>query len=482
MNANDDLELRLHAWMASTAPNREPVGLVERAMAATSRTGQRPRVLATRLGRPSRLGTAAASPALRLVLVALAVAAALAASAYVGSRLLHTPEPLPRVERHHQLTPVSGGPITRQWLGALSDGRVLVAPVHGGDGHASLWDPAAGTMTPTGTMVAPDRSVSGVTLDDGRLLLAGGDYVYGAGGDGSPSGDPTAEVYDPSSGTFTSLGRLPDPIYGGSAVRLADGRVLLTGGLAAPGEPPGRPSAASEIFDPSTNTFMRTGGPIQPRANADAVTLADGRVLVVGGRLAGPNGIVADGPETLSAEIYDPATGRFTPTGSLPAIPSDTAGYRYPLGEWGPLVALPDGRALVVGLRCQEVHDVVGGVSAGAAPTATYVYDPRPGTFTAGPLLPHCVERAYTLPDGRVFVVGWWYEGADSVTESDGTVVMSGEQKTWSAVLDAKTGTLTDAGVPPRDALYVYAWWLPLPDGRLLVRAAYRSGLYVLEP
>jgi len=77
MNPIDDLELRLHAWMTATAPEREPAGMVGRAIAATERAGQRPRLLATGLGRPN-LGGAAPSLAIRLVLVALVVAAALA--------------------------------------------------------------------------------------------------------------------------------------------------------------------------------------------------------------------------------------------------------------------------------------------------------------------------------------------------------------------------------------------------------------------
>ena len=78
--------------------------------------------------------------------------------------------------------------------------------------------------------------------------------------------------------------------------------------------------ATAELFDPATGTWSPTGPLVYARVGAVAATLSDGRVLVVGSTTGPRGGVTVDPGAFASAEIYDPRTGRFSLTGELPAI------------------------------------------------------------------------------------------------------------------------------------------------------------------
>jgi hypothetical protein len=91
---------------------------------------------------------------------------------------------------------------------------------------------------------------------------------------------------------------------------------------------------SAELYDPNTGTFRETGSMSVPRLASTATLLPNGRVLIVGGN-DWTGGLTT---YHSSAEIYDPATGRFSPTGSMWSVRySHTAAM------------LSDGRVLVVG-------------------------------------------------------------------------------------------------------------------------------------
>jgi hypothetical protein len=145
----------------------------------------------------------------------------------------------------------------------LRDGRVLVVT---GWEHAitpaELYDPATGTWSGTGGLRLAARADHTATrLDDGRVLVTGGCCAD----DAAPTA--TAEIYDPSTGDFTLL---EDTLSHGSAVhtavRLEDGRVWISTG---------------DVFDPQTDSF--SPAPEAGRGRHDAVRLADGSVLAIGG-------------------------------------------------------------------------------------------------------------------------------------------------------------------------------------------------------
>jgi len=124
---------------------------------------------------------------------------------------------------------------------------------------------------------------------------------------------------------------LAGPREAHSATLLRDGRVLVCGGTGADG----RALATAELYDPASDRWSPAGRLGEGRTKHAAVRLPDGRVLLVGGaRDRESRGRLA------STELYDPAAGRFTPGPRLRA-------GRYKLPD--AVVALPDGRVLVAG-------------------------------------------------------------------------------------------------------------------------------------
>jgi Galactose oxidase, central domain len=267
----------------------------------------------------------------------------------------------------------------------LPNGKVLIA---GGmerngkwDASAELYDPRSGSFVATGSMSVSRACHTATLLPEGKVLIAGGS-------DGSGANLSTAELYDPATAKFHSTGNLTGPRCDAAAVLLKNGKVLLIGGDGAHED---EQVATAELYDPATGRFTATGSMNVPRSIHSAVLLEDGRVLVVGGTSAGhyPQARIE-----ASAEIYDPATGRFALTGSMSAA-------RHKLAA----VLLADGRVLVVG--GSDNRDWRGKYASAE------IFDPATGRFaSAGNMseqrfkLTHAMVR---LPDGRVLIAG----GAD---------------------------------------------------------------------
>jgi hypothetical protein len=261
----------------------------------------------------------------------------------------------------------------------LGDGRVLIV---GGQtvtegsvsifSSAELYDPAAGTFSPTGPMAEARESDSATLLQDGRVLIVGGQNNQILS---------SAELYDPKTGKFSPTGSLDAPRENHTASLMVDGRVLIAGGDPSGGDGQ-TPLATAEIYDPKSGTFSPIGSMIAARKRAGAALLGDGRVLIVGGLDAQL--------DTLStAEIYDPKKGTFSPTGSMLTAQSVMS-----------VITLLDGRVLVVG-----------GDAAGS-PTAE-IYDPITGAFSAtGRMAVQGLDAAVLLHDGRVLVLGGYFAGA----------------------------------------------------------------------
>jgi Kelch motif len=346
----------------------------------------------------------------------------------------------------------------------LPDGRVLVVGTAVTDAlalvpAATLFDPATSTWQGTAPLDLPRYGFALVALQDGRVLATGGltgqlDH-YSVKKLQSYS---STYLFDPRAGreTWTKVGELDTARTGAAVALLPDGRVLVAGGyhrddiggigdrssgvvLANMGPPPvtGRALATAEVFDPATGRWTPTGSLRYARFDAQAVTLSDGRVLIVGSATDPFYGVAGVPAATsTSAELYDPKTGRFSLTGALPDIDRATfatLGLGEPsrdpsISAAGTLVALPDGDALLIG---QDVIAPVGTTQAWV--TRSYRFAPLTGRWAGiGPTwatvdaqsetatLPSWPRRGMnafvaTLQDGLVLVAGG-YDEHDAVT------------------------------------------------------------------
>ena len=190
----------------------------------------------------------------------------------------------------------------------LQDGKVLLAGGGAMDalGTAELYDPATGTFTETGSLTTGRGMHTATLLTDGRVLIVGG---IGGEFDVSGSSDsskplPTAELYDPATGTFTETGELNTARWMHSSTLLQDGRVLIVGGASADMQ---TQLTAVEVYDPATGTFTEAGDIPVPYALHSALLLPDGRVLLAGG--ANQTGSSDLSTLTMYSGIFDPATG-----------------------------------------------------------------------------------------------------------------------------------------------------------------------------
>ena len=258
----------------------------------------------------------------------------------------------------------------------LGNGKVLLAGgASGPDGNvatAELYDPAMGKFQPTGNMTSPRSHPATVLLNDGKVLLIGGD---GAHEDERLS---SAELYDPATGCFTATGNLHVPREMHTAVLLKDGRVLVVGGSSAGNYPNSHIEASAEIYDPATGRFSMTGSMSVPRHKLAAALLPDGKVLIVGG---------SDNRDWrgqyASTELYDPATGRFSNDGEM-------SFRRFKLIQTA--VRLTDGRVLIAGgAERPEIYD-----------PATKSFRPVNGTVGES----RYFSSATLLNDGRVLIAG----------------------------------------------------------------------------
>jgi uncharacterized protein YjdB len=175
---------------------------------------------------------------------------------------------------------------------------------------AEIYDPATGSFTLlTQTMTVGRENHSATLLNNGMVLIAGGVT------DSGPTA--SAELYDPGTGLFTATGTMNAIRIEGGVVLLGNGKVLFTGGINS--ESATTALSSAELYDPSAGTFTATGSMEYPRADQTATLLANGKVLIAGGLSTSPSG-TSFGPgfsTPANEEIYDPTAGTFSPTGAL---------------------------------------------------------------------------------------------------------------------------------------------------------------------
>ena len=203
----------------------------------------------------------------------------------------------------------------------LPDNKVLVAYGSNSSSYTNaagyvgltsieVYDAGTGTFTEiVGDSGAGIFGHTATLLQNGQVLLAGGFVNSVWNYSGSSTSYNGATLYDSATGVFSGTGNMTANRGGHTATLLANGKVLIAGG--ADQDPTGTGLASAELYDPSTGTFTQTGSMAVGRFLHTATQLQDGRVLIVGGVLTSVSDPVA------TAEVYDPATGIFTMTGAM---------------------------------------------------------------------------------------------------------------------------------------------------------------------
>lgn len=271
---------------------------------------------------------------------------------------------------------ITGSLNTNRWYHTatlLPNGTVLVA---GGFGKlpgntditwssAEVYDPGTGGWTAKASMSTPRGYQHTATLlPNGTVLVAGGSTNSEYGNSALAS----AEIYDPSSGTWTGAAPMNTNHTFHTATLLTNGSVLVAD------------VNACELFDPVVGTWTLTGSMNAPRSFHGATLLPSGKLLVAGGR-------DSTGQDLTSSEVYDPVTGIWATNGPTT--------FQHVLGVQ---VLLPNGKVLVAG-----------GATSGGGPTGSAeIYDPVAGTWTTN--APMSIIRyeptGTVLASGKVLVAG----------------------------------------------------------------------------
>jgi N-acetylneuraminic acid mutarotase len=171
-----------------------------------------------------------------------------------------------------------------------------------------LYDPASGTWTATGSLNTARTFHTATLLRNGMVLVAGGQTIIKL--------TATAELYDPASGTWTATGSLNTARSDHKAALLQNGMVLIAGGT----DFNNSASASAELYDLASGTWTATGSLNTGRSYPAATLLQNGMFIVAGGFGRPRTDGTGAGPNftpLASAELYDPASGTWTATGSL---------------------------------------------------------------------------------------------------------------------------------------------------------------------
>lgn len=178
-----------------------------------------------------------------------------------------------------------------------------------------------------------------------------------------PLATPTPLSVPTAAGTWTATGEMVMSRYDHTATLLADGRVLVAGGRGSNDDV----LASAELYDPETGSWSPAADMLAPIADHTATLLPDGRVLVVG-----PN----------DSELYDPDSDSWRAAAHL-----GSTGPTSP----GPATLLADGRILIT-----------------ASMGTPRLYDPADDSWSeTGPMLtPRYNHVATLLTDGSVLVAG----------------------------------------------------------------------------
>jgi mono/diheme cytochrome c family protein len=230
-------------------------------------------------------------------------------------------------------------------------------------------------------------------LPDGRVLLTGGAYAIWRITN-------TVDLFNPDDNSIAPAAAMSVKRWSHTATALQDGRVLVTGGRTGLSTNPassffGVLLDTAELYDPFTDSWSPTGSMNVARRSATQTLLPDGQVLICGG---GDSVSTGSQMPIQSCETYDASTGMFTIVGDM-TTPRTAHSVNL----------LHDGTALITGGS--------NGQGTGSPTNLAEIYDPSDDSFTAvGPSnFPHLAQTGANLRDGRVLLAASYY-GTNGIT------------------------------------------------------------------
>ncbi|MHC4939685.1 MAG: kelch repeat-containing protein [Planctomycetota bacterium] len=255
----------------------------------------------------------------------------------------------------------------------LPDNRILVTGGYLSSGsiqtRVEVVDPFTETSgVQTAPLITARAAHIQVLLDNGLVLIAGGEA-----GDAPFQPLAAAELWDRTTSSSAAAAPMNFRRSFAEAVKLPDGRVVVTGGQSLDASGNFVFLDDAEVYDPTTNSWMHIPGPAsRGRSGHGNWVLSDGRILLLGGTSSAP-----------SADVLDLTTGQF-------GAPASFAPFPHIFGAYATLL---DGRPVYAG---------------GSGSKSVTLYDEQIGFISGlnGMLTERVFGTATTLPNGRVVLAG----------------------------------------------------------------------------
>jgi N-acetylneuraminic acid mutarotase len=342
----------------------------------------------------------------------------------------------------------------------LANGKVLVtggifSPA-GVTFSAEIYDPDSDSWSPANNMLQARAYHTATLLENGSVLIAGGSSTPTSNGGSALA---SVEIYDPDADTWSAAAAMGTAVDYHAAVRMPDGKVMVTGGFAASGM-----VTLTAIYDPDLNSWSAAAPMNTARAIHSAFLLPNGKVVVVNG---------------TNIESYDPAGNQWTQNNSAelsnnPAVmlPNgsifSSSGFLFNPETNGVAATpgLPSQTLLTMTLLPSGQVLMVGGAIFSTPPTISnnvYLYDdPARGSWaTVTPLSGARARHTVTpLLTGKVLVAGGWTNGDIYIKAAE--------------IFDANSNTWSSAGALTTGRRYHTATLLS--DGRVLLTGGLTSG------
>ena len=227
-----------------------------------------------------------------------------------------------QARRGHQATLLGDGRV--MVVGGIAEGELLAS--------TEIYDPTTARWTTMAPMSVARLGNTLTLLTNGNVLVTGGtsaETASGAGGGQTIRPDSTAEVFNVAANRWTKTsGGMSTPRFEHSATALDDGRVLIAGGQGPPVSGVASALVTTELYDPAVDSFRKSNDMADARFNHAALKLPDRTVMVVGGA-GGTNGDTS----LSTAEVFNPGDGSWTSAGALTGSRSGHIATVFPDGR-----------------------------------------------------------------------------------------------------------------------------------------------------